>query len=172
KHYRLQGAICQPKPAQDPHIPLWIAGGGEQLTLRTAARHAAYSNFGQTIENFNRKSEVLAGHCRNVGRDFDEIVRSANFNVLIGADEAEVRDRLDWYRSHLRPFLSEERIERTIQANYIDAGGVVGTPEQVVEYFTQWQEAGADYAICYFADAAYDRRGLDLFAGQVIPALA
>jgi alkanesulfonate monooxygenase SsuD/methylene tetrahydromethanopterin reductase-like flavin-dependent oxidoreductase (luciferase family) len=49
---------------------------------------------------------------------------------------------------------------------------VVGTPEQVVEYFRKWQAAGAEYAICYFADAAYDRRGLDLFAREVIPALA
>ncbi|MGH8941895.1 MAG: LLM class flavin-dependent oxidoreductase, partial [Acidimicrobiia bacterium] len=36
KHYRLEGAICQPKPVQSPHIPLWVAGGGEQLTLRVA----------------------------------------------------------------------------------------------------------------------------------------
>ena len=46
KHYQLDGAICQPKPVQDPHIPLWIAGGGEQLTLNVAARHAQYTNFG------------------------------------------------------------------------------------------------------------------------------
>jgi F420-dependent oxidoreductase-like protein len=172
KHYRLQGAICRPKAAQDPHIPLWIAGGGEQLTLRIVARHAAYSNFGQTIEHFSRKSEVLAGHCRDIGRDFDAIARSANFNVLIGADEADVQDRLAWYRDHFRPFLAEDRIERMIQTSYVESGGVAGTPEQVVEYFRQWQAAGADYAICYFADAAYDRSGIDLFAQEVIPALA
>jgi F420-dependent oxidoreductase-like protein len=171
KHYRLQGAICRPKPVQQPHIPLWIAGGGEQLTLRIVAEHAAYANFGQTIDNFDRKSEVLAGHCAAVSRDFDEIVRSANFNVVIGATEGEVAERLDWYRSHLSPFLAEDRIEQTIRGNFIDAGGVAGTPEQVVAHFEKWRAAGCDYAICYFPDAAYDRTGLELFAEQVIPAL-
>ena len=33
KYYKLDGAICQPKPLQEPHIPFWVAGGGEKLTL-------------------------------------------------------------------------------------------------------------------------------------------
>ena len=47
KYYKLDGAICQPKPVQKPHIPFWIAGGGEKLTLNVAARYASYTNFGQ-----------------------------------------------------------------------------------------------------------------------------
>ncbi len=45
-------------------------------------------------EEFSAKSEILQGHCADVGRDFDEIVRSANYNVVIGRDEAEVQERL------------------------------------------------------------------------------
>lgn len=172
KHFRLQGAINQPKPAQRPHIPLWIAGGGEQLTLRIVAEHAAYSNFGQSLDNFNRKSEVLAGHCRDVGRDFEEIVRSANFNVVIAETEAGVAERLDWLRDHHRPFLPEDRIERMIDGNFVASGGIVGTPEQVVAHFEKWRDAGCGYAICYFPDLAYDHGSLELFAARVIPALA
>jgi F420-dependent oxidoreductase-like protein len=54
EHYTLKGAICQPKPLQDPHIPFWIAGGGEQLTLRVAARYASYTNFGADLDEFRR----------------------------------------------------------------------------------------------------------------------
>ena len=102
KHYTLEGAICQPKPIQDPHIPFWVAGGGEQLTLRVAARYAQYTNFGANLEEFNHKSDVLRGHCEDIGRDFGEITRSKNFNVICAATEAEV-DLNDLHQRLLEP---------------------------------------------------------------------
>ena len=38
QHYQLRRANCDPKPVQTPHPPIWIGGGGEQLTLRVVAR--------------------------------------------------------------------------------------------------------------------------------------
>ena len=70
KYYKLDGAICQPKPVQSPHIPFWIAGGGEKLTLNVAARYASYTNFANTVEEFEHKSNVLRGHCEDVGTGF------------------------------------------------------------------------------------------------------
>ena len=40
-------------------IPLWIAGGGEKVTLRIAAKYAQYTNFTAEPEEFTHKSEVL-----------------------------------------------------------------------------------------------------------------
>src|SRR4030081_3807616 len=85
KQYQVDGAICRPLPLQEGGIPLWIAGGGERKTLRTAAQYADYTNFDTTPETFRHKSEVLAEHCREIGRDFYSIVRSGNYNVVIGA---------------------------------------------------------------------------------------
>ena len=47
-----------------------------------------------------------------------------------------------------------------------------GTPEQIVEKLSAWEEAGMTYAIVYFPDPAYDLDGLQLFANEVIPALS
>jgi F420-dependent oxidoreductase-like protein len=169
RHYRLAGGICRPRPLQQPHIPFWIAGGGERSTLRLAARRAAYTNFGNSIEEFRHKSEVLARHCSEVGRPFDEIVRSSNFNVAIAPTAAGVEDRLRWLDEHQAPFLPPEQAPPS--EGYRDAG-LVGTPGQIVESLRGWEQAGMTYAICYFPEAAYDPSGLELFAREVIPALA
>src|ERR1700748_472905 len=83
KHYQVDDAIVAPKPLQDNGIPLWIAGGGEKVTLRIAAKYAQYTKLTGEPEGFAHKSEVLAGHCRDVGTDFDAIVRSVNVNAIV-----------------------------------------------------------------------------------------
>lgn len=168
RHYRLKGAISQPKPLQSPHIPLWVAGGGEQLTLRVAARHADYTNFGVKPEWFSHKSEVLAGHCRDVGRDFDEITRSANFNVVCADSEAEVADRIGAVRARFEKHVPPEKAEEQIRLYRHNSG----TPEQVVDSLREWEKLGLAYAIVYFPDAAYDLSSLELFAREVIPELS
>jgi F420-dependent oxidoreductase-like protein len=168
RHYRLKGAIGQPKPVQRPHIPLWIAGGGEKVTLRIAARHGAYSNFGVELETFIRKSELLKGHCEELGTDFDAIVRSANFNILCGETETEVADKIAWLSDHLRKYVPEDRATRFADTYRPFSG----TPEQVIETLRGWEKEGMTYAIVNFADVAYDTSSLELFAGQVMPAFA
>ncbi|WP_027944887.1 LLM class F420-dependent oxidoreductase [Amycolatopsis taiwanensis] len=170
KHYQVNGAISRPLPLQDGGIPLWIAGGGERKTLRIAARYASYTNFAGTPAEFRQKSEVLAAHCKDVGTDFDAIVRSANYNLVIGETEKDVQDRLSWIRAHYEPYVPSDVLEAAYQnmAN----GLLVGTPEQVAERLTELRGLGMTYAILYVAEAAYDRSGIELFVRDVVPALA
>jgi F420-dependent oxidoreductase-like protein len=170
KQYQVDGAICRPLPLQEGGIPLWIAGGGEKKTLRIAAKYAAYTNFDATPEAFRHKSEILAGHCRDVGTDFDAIVRSGNYNIVIGATQKDVQDRLAWIRSHHAPHVSADQLERTYQS-YAN-GPLVGTPEQIVERLTEARGLGLTYAIMNFYEVAYDKSGLELFTKEVAPALA
>ena len=169
KHYQVDGAIARPLPLQDGGIPLWIAGGGEQKTLRIAAKYAQYTNFDSTPEVFRHKSEVLAERCKEVGTDFDAIVRSGNFNVVIAETDKAVQDKLDWIRSHFEQFVPAEDAARSLR-NF--SGGLAGTPEQIVERLREVGDLGLTYAICYFLDPAYDRSSLELFEAQVIPALS
>src|SRR6266571_2546753 len=168
EHYQVDGAIARPLPLQEGGIPLWIAGGGEQKTLRTAAKYADYTNFASGPEEFRHKSEILAGHCKDVGTDFDAITRSTNYNVVIGETEQDVQDKLEWLRAHYAPYLSEELVERNL--NTIRTG-LVGTPEYLVERLMEMKNLGLGYTITNFPEAAYDRSGIKLFAERVIPAL-
>jgi len=170
KHYEVDGAICRPLPLQEGGVPLWIAGGGERVTLRIAARYADYTNFDGTPEGFARKSEILAGHCRDVGTNFDRIVRSANYNVAIGRDEAEVAERLDRLADRLRSAgVPEDGVEK--QLGSVRGMPACGTPEQIVENLTALRDRGLSYGIFYFPEAAYDTSGIELFEQEVIPAL-
>jgi F420-dependent oxidoreductase-like protein len=169
KHYQVDGAIVAPKPLQDNGIPLWIAGGGEKVTLRIAAKYAQYTNFTPEPESFAHKSEVLAKHCREVGTDFDAIVRSANFNAIIGTSAADVEDRVRRVRDRMARYVTEAQADSMI-------GGIPnsarGTTEQVVERLAAIRDLGCEYAILYFPEAAYDRSGIELFEREVIPALS
>jgi F420-dependent oxidoreductase-like protein len=168
KHYQVDGAICRPLPLQPGGIPLWIAGGGEKKTLRIAAQHADYTNFEGGVEGFRHKSQVLAGHCRDLGTDFEAITRSANYNIVIAENEAGVADRLDWIRDHVAKVLPEKADGVVEQFR---SGPAVGTPEQVVEALKAVGAEGMTYAICYFMEAAFDRSGIELFEREVVPEL-
>jgi F420-dependent oxidoreductase-like protein len=170
KYYQVDGAIVRPLPLQEGGIPLWIAGGGEKVTLKIAAKYASYTNFGTTLEEFVHKSEVLRGHTDAIGRDFAEITRSMEFQTILADTEAEVADRIAAVVARIAPFVSVEQAG-VIERRFLDSPAV-GTPEQVVERLTAFADAGVGYGIHYFPEAAYDRSGLDLFERKVIPALA
>ena len=169
KHYQVDGAIVEPKPLQDGGIPFWIAGGGEKVTLRIAAKYAQYTNFTPELEAFKHKSDVLAEHCREVGTDFDAIVRSANFSAIIGTSDADVKDRQRRILDRMSRYVPEAVAEAMLSGG---SEGATGTTEQVIERIAKVRDLGCEYAICYFPEAAYDRSGIELFEREVIPALS
>jgi F420-dependent oxidoreductase-like protein len=171
KYYQVDGAICQPLPLQQGRsgIPLWIAGGGEKVTLKIAAQYADYTNFLGDVEVFKAKSAVLAEHCKSIGRDFDEIVRSSNYTAVLGETESEVADKIEQAISRMTPHLGQAKAEE-VAAGWRDSA-LVGTPEQVVGNLKNLESLGLGYAIGYFPDAAYDRSSIELFEQQVVPAL-
>ena len=168
RYYHLQGAISRPKPVQDS-LPMWIAGGGERLTLRVAAKYADYTNFGLGLDEFIHKSGVLRTHTDAIGRDFDDIVRTSNFTSLIAETEAEVAAKVNEYVARIGSLGGDEvaaKVRRSTEEH-----GLVGTPEQVAAQLSSWADAGMGYTILYFPDVAYDRSSLELFAQHVAPAL-
>src|SRR5215813_11498565 len=81
--------INEPKGVRSPHPSLWIGGGGEQVTLKLVAQYADACNVFGDVETVRHKLEVLRRHCDTVGRDYDEIIRSASMedSVLLKPGE-------------------------------------------------------------------------------------
>lgn len=82
KHYQLAETLCHPAPISKP--PILIGGMGEKKTLRLVAQYADACNlFATSSEDVAHKLDVLRRHCDDVGRDYDEIQKTANLTGLI-----------------------------------------------------------------------------------------
>ncbi len=86
KHFQLAEPINSPQPLTRPHPPILIGGSGEKKTLRLVAQYGNACNlfaFGGP-EMLHQKLEVLKRHCAEVGRDYQEIEKTALGAVNLG----------------------------------------------------------------------------------------
>lgn len=156
-YYEVAGAINRPKPLQDPHPPLWIAGGGEKLTLRLVAEHADYANFSGDLETFTAKSAILDDHCRAVGRDPAAVARSLHMVLMVDADDAAVAR-------------AAEQGGRPVDKYLASSMTVIGSADRVGEQLAAYRDAGCTYFILYFPDAVWGE-SIEAFAERVMPSL-
>ena len=97
RHYQLQAAIAEPKPLQQPHPPITVAGAGEKFMLPVVARHAdAWSSFGSP-EVFRRRIEILRRCCEVEGRDADAIEKGVLVPAAIVEDLGTVAPMIQGY---------------------------------------------------------------------------
>jgi F420-dependent oxidoreductase-like protein len=160
RHYQLKDALCEPKPLQQPRIPLWIGGSGERVTLRHVAAEAdGWNTFLMPMDEFEHKLAVLDGHCADVGRDRADIRIQLVLQAVLGADEREAEDQLRARAQGLNLDVSELR-ERVMAT----------TPGQLVEHLRPYVDRGVR-DLLLLARPPMDRRTLELFAGEVAGAL-
>lgn len=157
KYYSIDGAINQPKGVQQPHIPLWLGGGGEKVTLKLVAKWAQGCNFGgSNPELIRQKYDVLRGHCEALGRDINTITISTSMEVHLLNDGDDPARAGDWAGG----LLSAEQYQRQFR---------VGTADQITEQIQASVDAGANYIIVYMPGLAYDQTMLHRFAETVMP---
>lgn len=163
KHYRLHEAICEPKPLQRPRPPIWIGGRGPKVLLRLVAKYADVWNFNGSIEEFPATVEILKGHCRDVGRDFDEITLTA----MSGGIAYDSQEELEGFFERIDPQkLSRERL--------LDFVRCKGTREQCCEFLRSWKKAGCDGIVFYFNDIASVGGGMsqaEIFKREILPSV-
>jgi F420-dependent oxidoreductase-like protein len=78
KHYQLHRPLNVPQALHGPHPPIMIGGGGERKTLRLVAKYADACNLFATPD-VAHKLDVLKRHCDDVGRDYNEIFKTAYY---------------------------------------------------------------------------------------------
>ena len=161
EHVHLEGAYCDPKPIQQLP-PVLIGGGGEQVNLRIAARHADATNWQVGIEAFRRKSALLERYCDEIGRPFADITRTHGPDCRIFDTEKDLRawcDQADG--GHL---WKEQGTDEYVREN------LVGTVDQVAEKTQEFVDAGAREFVLWLRDYPADET-LRRFMSEVVPLL-
>ena len=76
-------------PPPKHKIPLMVASMGEKIGLRTVAKYADIWHVYGPFELMMAKTEVLKQHCKEVGRDFNEIEICTNWwpDLMKGSDD-------------------------------------------------------------------------------------
>ena len=90
RFYTMRDALCEPRPVQ-PRLPILIGGSGPRKTLRTTARYADAWNAGGTAAELRAKDATLRERCAEVGRNHEEIERTATVWLTIRDHAAEAR---------------------------------------------------------------------------------
>jgi F420-dependent oxidoreductase-like protein len=149
KYYAIDKPINEPKGVQKPHAPLWIGGGGEKVTLRVVAQWGDACNVVGDPETVRHKLEVLKRHCEEIGRDYEEIIKSTAVTVELVEKEKDA---------------SKAKVASTRGSSTY-----AGTPEMVAEELQTLVEVGIDYFIVTVPRNAYAQEPQTRFAREVVP---
>ena len=162
RFYRVRGALNVPRPVQPGGPPIMIGGGGEQRTLRIVAQYADLCNVFGDLAMVRHKMEVLANHCRAVGRDPKVIVKTRLGALLIRKTKAEAEAVMN------------ELLKRPgVDANWLRGYFIAGGPDEVTRQVQAYLDAGLDGMI-FNMPHLEDPEAIDLagrtLAGRLEPA--
>ena len=94
RHYHLARTLNSPQALSSPHPPILVGGAGERKTLRLVAQYADACNIFDTPE-LAHKLVVLREHCERLGRDYDEIEKTAQLRFDLGPTGERVEQTIE-----------------------------------------------------------------------------
>ena len=95
---------------------------------------------------------MLRQHCADIGRDYDDIVKTWSAEAVAVAE-------------------TEAEASRIAAASPYNQDSIVGTPAQVAEQLQAFVDLGVDYFIGRLLDFP-NTQGVEMFAQEVMPRLS
>jgi F420-dependent oxidoreductase-like protein len=97
--HSIDGAYNVPQPVQAGGPKIMIGGGGERKTLRLTARYAdMWNGFGDP-DMVRHKLEVLGDHCRDIGRDPSDLVKTRLGTLIVTDTKGEAEARREAFKT-------------------------------------------------------------------------
>ena len=165
-----------PGPVQSPRPPVMIGGSGEKRTLKQVAKYGDACNIqegipardghfeiDERVEAIKRKLAALDGHCDDLDRPRDEILRTHfTLSLILGETEADARRKYD-------AFDPDRSASPGTRAN--GKGGILtASVEKAVDYYQAMVDAGIDYFLVQLE--ATDTETIKLLGREVMPRIS
>ena len=150
KHYRIENALCSPKPMQRP-LPIWI-GGSKPRVMRAAAKYGHAFNITVSASapgDLPDRLRDLDEACRAEKRDPKTLLRSAFLLACVGKTRAEAEQRLDQVAAR----------SKTDRAGILKQrpGLLFGTADDAVAKLRTYAEKGIGHANIMFQPYGSER---------------
>jgi alkanesulfonate monooxygenase SsuD/methylene tetrahydromethanopterin reductase-like flavin-dependent oxidoreductase (luciferase family) len=188
KYFTFKNVPMEMQPVQRPHPPLWYGAN----TLESADRMAKLGYnavVGMRVDGVGRFTERFRATWAGLGRDPAAMpMMGLSRHVVVGdtdreAESAAKRAFLLWYDALIHLWrangvglprqLIPEKFEDALDQGYIIAGSASTVRERMTR---DNATAGINYCLCRlaFGDLSFEesKRSLELFAREVMPALA
>jgi F420-dependent oxidoreductase-like protein len=167
RHYRAKNLDPLPNPVQEPRLPLILGGSGGPRSLRLAAALAdEYNTVMATAEEIADIRQRLDQACEAADRDPKTLPLSMMTGWLVGADEAELRDRA----SRLAQWKGEGDEGDAFLAN-LRPSAIKGTTPEAIEQLRELEQAGLTRIMGQHL-LHRDLDAIELLGREIVPALA
>jgi alkanesulfonate monooxygenase SsuD/methylene tetrahydromethanopterin reductase-like flavin-dependent oxidoreductase (luciferase family) len=159
KYFNISDAECNPKPIQNPHIPIWIGGSGRK-TLALVAKYADGWNYGLcSYTRYIDKLSMLKNYCNNNNksnnnRTYHNIIKAWHGILLLGSNEDELKTRREMILNKKMIWKDSELV-------------IAGTPDTILREINKYVDIGVTYFTIYFPDLP-NVISLQLFAKNII----
>jgi F420-dependent oxidoreductase-like protein len=157
KHYQVDDAHCVPGPVQKK-VPIMIGGEGRKVLLRLVARYADMWNTFGSPAHMKELIDVIRAHGDAVGRDTDEIEKSAML-MMCYTDDESVQNGVSELLGAAYGMPAEAAREMMF----------CGGKDACIERAHQYVEVGVTHII-FMTVAPYQHDMIQAFAEEVIPA--
>jgi F420-dependent oxidoreductase-like protein len=150
KYYRIENALCSPKPAQQP-LPIWI-GGSKPRVMRAAAKYGHAFNITASASAPNDLPDRLRDldeACRAEKRDPKTLLRSAFLVACVGKTRADAESRADELAKR----------QKTDRKSFLASrpGLLFGTADDAAEKLRSYADKGIGHANIMFQPHGTER---------------
>ncbi|MCS6846309.1 MAG: LLM class flavin-dependent oxidoreductase [Anaerolineae bacterium] len=173
RYYAVAGAVCEPKPMQRPHPPIWI-GEAHPMLLDAAARYAdAWNSVPVGFEALQQRLANLRAACARAGRNYDAIEKTYEVQILIAPDRDGLRRKLGAMLALIPQAEQPADVTAFVRGEAAEPPAwmretwLIGVPDEVEAQIRRFADLGVTHFMLWFVDAP-DESGMRLFAETVM----